>query len=130
MQLPARPRRQLLQHAALQHTGPRLRRPEHRRFRHLQIHPGKAVKMSRFFFFFPPLKSDVQCLTISFTKRLPLPVRLRSRRLLLLRPPDAVVAAPADGRAGLRWDTLLLCGGEDGELLYRFAGPVESRLDR
>lgn len=43
VQLPARPRRQLLQHAALQHTGPRLRRPEHRRVRHLQIHSGNPA---------------------------------------------------------------------------------------
>lgn len=57
-----------------------------------------------------------------------LPVCLRSCRLLLLRSPDAVVAAPADGRAGLRWNALLLCGGEDGELLYRFAGTVDCSL--
>lgn len=55
------------------------------------------------------------------------PVGLRSRRLLLLWPRDAVVAAPADGGAGLRWNTLLLRGGEDGELLHRFAGTVDGR---
>lgn len=73
---------------------------------------------------------DVQCRRRSFMKpvALSLPVCLRSRRLLLLRPPDAVVAAPADGRAGLRWNALLLCGGEDGELLHRFAGTVDCSL--
>lgn len=53
---------------------------------------------------------------------------MRRRRLLLLRPPDAVVAAPADGGAGLRWNALLLRGGEDGELLYRLAGTVDCSL--
>lgn len=66
--------------------------------------------------------------SVSDSVALSLPVCLRSRGLLLLRPPDAVVAAPADGRAGLRWNALLLCGGEDGELLYRFAGTVDSCL--
>lgn len=45
VQLPPGTRRQLLQHAALQHPRPHLRRGEHSRLRHLQIHPGKEKRL-------------------------------------------------------------------------------------
>lgn len=48
-----------------------------------------------------------------------------SRGVLLQRLPDADVAAAADGHPGLRRDALLLHGGEDAELLHRFAGTLK-----
>lgn len=53
-----------------------------------------------------------------------------SRGVLLQRLPDADVAAAADGRPGLRRDALLLHGGEDAELLHRFAGTLKQRRSR
>lgn len=83
---------------------------------------------ARFLVVFFFRRAASQTLSHETRRSLSLPVCLRRRRLLLLRPPDAVVAAPADGRAGLRWNALLLCGGEDGELFYRFAGTVDCSL--
>lgn len=47
--------------------------------------------------------------------------------VLLQRSPYADVAAAADGHPGLLWNTLLLHGGEDAELLCRSAGTLEGR---
>lgn len=54
-----------------------------------------------------------------------LSVCFRRRGVLLQRLPHADVAAPPDGHSGLRWNSLLLHGGEDAELLYGCAGILE-----
>lgn len=46
--------------------------------------------------------------------------------VLLQRLPPVDVAAPADGHPGLRWNTLLLHGGEDAQLQCRCAGTLET----
>lgn len=56
-----------------------------------------------------------------------LSVCFRSCGVLLQRPPPADVAAAADGHPGLLWNTLLLHGGEDAELLRRSAGALERK---
>lgn len=48
-----------------------------------------------------------------------------SSGVLLQRLPGADVAAAADGHPGLRWDAVLLRGGEDAECLGRFSGILE-----